>query len=78
MDHVEIDSFVKKFKLLWGAGYDTTLNFESKLGEMHINLSCKVGRIIPLPSTPSSANESTAKYRKPIIFPSPSASESLP
>ena len=35
---------------------------------MHINLNCKVGRIIPPPSTPSSANGSTAKYRSPSYF----------
>ena len=63
MVHCEIDSFVNKFKLLWRAGYDTSLSLESKLGEVHINLSCKVGRSIPPPSS-----RITPKYRSPSYF----------
>ena len=42
MEDVEIDSFLKKFKMLRNAGYDASLNFESKLGEVFISLNCKV------------------------------------
>ena len=43
----EIDSFVKKFKLLRSSGYDASLNLECKLGEVYVTLNCKVGRSIP-------------------------------
>ena len=63
MGHAKIDSFVNKFKLLWRAGYDASLSLESKLGEVHLNLSCKVGRSIPPPSSPIAP-----KYRSPSYF----------
>ena len=64
MAQCEIDSFVKKFKLLWSAGYDSSLNLESKLGEVYVTLNCKVGRSIPPPTSPISP----AKYRSPSYF----------
>ena len=59
----EIDSFVKKFKLLWSAGYEASLNLESKLGEVNVTLNCKVGRTIPPPSS-----RFTSKYKNPSYF----------
>ena len=59
----EIDSFVKKFKLLRSAGYDTSLKIECKLGEVYVKLNCKVGTTIPPPSSPF-----TAKYRSPSYY----------
>ena len=49
MDRIEIDSFVNKFRALCDAGYNASLNLESKLGEVFVNLSCKVGRTTPPP-----------------------------
>ena len=45
----EIDSFVKKFKSLWAAGHQASLSFESKVGEVCVNLSCNFGRNLPPP-----------------------------
>ena len=64
MAGVEIDSFVKKFKSLFSAGHYATLNLDSKLGEVEINLSCKVGRSTPPPScTPFTTFGFGPKYR---------------
>ena len=52
MAEIEIDSFVRKFKLLWAAGHDAVLSLDSKLGAIHIDLNCKIGRIVPPPATP--------------------------
>ena len=65
MEDVEIDSFVKKFKMLRSVGYDATLNLESKLGEVFITLNCKVGRVLPPPSTPTSV---VSKHRSPSYY----------
>ena len=65
MEDVEIDSFVKKFKMLRSVGYDATLNLESKLGEVFITLNCKVGRVLPPPSTPTSV---VFKHRSPFYY----------
>ena len=51
MEYGEIDNFVKKFKELRSAGYDAKLNLESKLGEVFVSLNCKVGRILPPPTS---------------------------
>ena len=69
MKCAEIDSFVNKFKRLWSGGFDASLNFESKLGEVFISLNCKVGRILPPPSTPlpnvtSKGRRSPSYYRR--------------
>ena len=52
MVDVEIDSFVRKFKLLRDGGYKASLSLDTELGEVQISLSCKVGRIAPPPSSP--------------------------
>ena len=76
MDHVELDSFIKKFKSLWLSGYDASLNIESKLGDVQVSLSCKVGRPAPppLPTTPhymfcdsgQKARRSPSYYRRQV------------
>ena len=65
MDDAEIDSFVRKFKLLRGAGIDASLNLESKLGEVFISLNCKVGRVSPPPDAPTNA---PSKPRSPSYY----------
>merc|ERR1712045_583031 len=52
--------------MLRNAGYDASLNFESKLGEVFISLNCKVGRLLPPPTTPSpvSKQRSPSYYRR--------------
>ena len=47
MAHIEIDSFVSKFKHLWNLGLDANLNIESKAGKAFIQL--KVGLGCPPP-----------------------------
>ena len=66
--HAEIDSFVKKFKSLWNAGFHATLNLESMLGEVNVSLNCKVGRVVPPPSSPSMFSVSSPRYRSPSYF----------
>ena len=68
MDRVEIDSFVKKFKALCDAGYYASLNLESKLGEVYVNLSCKVGRTTQPPYTPPACFDTVPKYRSPSYY----------
>ena len=65
MDDGEIDNFVKKFKMLRGAGYDASLNLESKLGEVYISLSCKVGRVLSPSTTPTCV---VTKRRSPSYY----------
>ena len=68
MDHMELDSFIKKFKVLWMSGYDASLSMDSKLGDVQVSLSCKVGRPAPPPpSTPQcmSCNSSQPSRRSP-------------
>ena len=65
MEDVEIDSFLKKFKMLRNAGYNASLNFESKLGEVFISLNCKVGRLLPPPTSPASV---VSKQRSPSYY----------
>ena len=60
----EINSFVQKFKLLRDAGLEASLSLETKLGEVEISLSCKVGRILPPPQSPSSSS----RYRSPSYY----------
>ena len=70
MDRAEIDSFVNKFKALCDAGYNASLNLESKLGEVFVNLSCKVGRTTPPPFTPPAPTpvDAVSKYRSPSYY----------
>ena len=68
MAGVDIDSFVNKFKSLWSAGHNATLNIESKLGEVEISLRCKIGRSSPPPSTPFSSFGLSPKYRSPSYY----------
>ena len=69
MADVELSSFVKKFQSLRRSGYDASLNIESKLGEIFITLSCKVGRDIPPPSPPSpSMPINVSRNRSPSYF----------
>ena len=58
----EINSFVQKFKLLRDAGLEASLSLETKLGEVEISLSCKVGRILPPPQSPSSISGTEAHH----------------
>ena len=69
MVNAEIDSFVVKFKSLWAAGYKATLSLESCMGEVVINLNCKVGRNEP-PTTPSPSYAMAASrtYRSPSYY----------
>ena len=70
MDNTEIDSFVRKFKLLRDAGYEASLNLKSSLGEVEISISCKVGRINPPPppSPPSQLASNRQKKRSPSYY----------
>ena len=69
MADIELDSFVRKFKLLRDAGYEASLSFNTSLGEVHINLSCKVGRVVPPPpSPPAQMVSSSQKYRSPSYY----------
>ena len=68
MADVQIESFLNHFKLLWGAGEEASLKIESKLGEISLSLSCKVGRIAPPSPVPSQAFNSRKKYRSPSYF----------
>ena len=68
MADVELSSFVKKFQCLRRSGYDASLNVESKLGEIFITLSCKVGRDIPPPSSPPSTHATISRNRSPSYF----------
>ena len=49
-NNVEIDSFTEKFKLLRDAGFEASLSFDNKLGEVSISLYCKVGIVSSPPS----------------------------
>ena len=70
MADIKIDSFVRKFKLLRGAGVEASLNVETKLGEVCISLSCKIGRDIlpPTPKSPTDATATSRKYRSPAYY----------
>ena len=68
MADVEFSSFVKKFQCLRHSGYDASLNVESKLGEIFVTLSCKVGRDIPPPSSPPSTHATISRNRSPSYF----------
>ena len=68
MADLQIESFLNHFKLLWGAGEEASLKIESKLGEISLSLSCKVGRIAPPSPVPSQAFNSREKYRSPSYF----------
>ena len=66
MDYGEIDNLVNKFKELWIAGYDAKLNLESKLGKVFVSLNCKVGRILPPPT--SRLSSVAPKCRSPSYY----------
>ena len=68
-DVMEIENFVRQFKMLWSSGQEAKLTLETKLGEVWINLNCKVGRIIP-PMTPSPPLPPTKckAYRSPSYY----------
>ena len=67
-DVMEIENFVRQFKMLWSSGQEAKLTLETKLGEVWINLNCKVGRIIP-PMTPSPLPPTKCKaYRSPSYY----------
>ena len=66
---IKLDNFVKQFQCLQSSGYDASLNVESKLGEMFITLSCKVGRTVPPPTFPLAPFAViTPKTRNPSYF----------
>ena len=62
----EIESFVRKFKLLRSAGIEASLSLETKLGEVSISLNCKVGRDVlpPPPLVTSKSYRSPSYYRR--------------
>ena len=43
----QTQKFIDHFKSLWGAVYEASLNFESKVGEISISLNCKDERSSP-------------------------------
>ena len=64
MADAEIESFVKKFKLLRGAGMEASLKLETKLGEVFISINCKVGRDMPPPTLSPAAHVNPSKIRR--------------
>ena len=64
MANMEIDQFVNQFKLLRDAGMESSLNLETKLGEVFISLNCKVGRNLP-PPLKSPVVTARKTYRSP-------------
>ena len=72
MASTEIDSFVQKFKLLRNAGFEASLQFETKLGEVWISISCKVGRdVMPPPMPPPSSSQfvvASKLHRSPSYY----------
>ena len=53
MVNEEIDFIVANFKSLLGIGHEASLKLECKLGEVWMNLSCKVGRNEPPLTVPA-------------------------
>lgn len=47
MAHIEIDSFVQKFKNLWHAGLKASLNVDAENGEASVTLKADLGYIPP-------------------------------
>lgn len=47
--HFEIDNFVIKFKNLWSAGLDATLNIESNAGQAFVILKLGLERPSQIP-----------------------------
>ena len=68
MANIEIDSFIKQFKLLRIAGVEALLSLETKLDEVMISLNCKVGRSIPPPQPRMQTVCSNKKYRSPSYY----------
>ena len=68
MADTEIDSFVKKFKLLRGAGMQASLTLETKLGEVFISINCKVSRDVPPPKLSPATAVNPSKHRSPSYF----------
>ena len=66
MAHVEVESFVRKFRVLWNAGYNASLKLESNLGELSVNLNCSFGRSTPPPSSPLVVTGNQRKYCKTV------------
>ena len=48
MAHIEVDSFVTKFKNLWSAGFKATLTIEAVNGEASVHLMSSLGALQPL------------------------------
>ena len=71
MVNEEIDFIVANFKSLLGIGHEASLKLECKLGEVWMNLSCKVGRNEPpltVPAPKCDVNVSRKKNRSPSYF----------
>ena len=49
MAFIEIDSFVAKFKTLWHAGLEASLNIEAENGKAYVTLKAGLGHIPPPP-----------------------------
>ena len=47
MAHIEVDSFVTKFKYLWHSGFKTSLIIEAENGEALVTLKSNLGVIHP-------------------------------
>ena len=47
MAHIEVDSFVTKFKNLWSAGFKATLTIEAVNGEASVHLMSSLGALQP-------------------------------
>ena len=71
MVNEEIDFIVANFKSLLGIGHEASLKLECKLGEVWMNLSCKVGRNEPpltVPAPKCDVNVSRKNHRSPSYF----------
>ena len=64
MANVEVDNFVRKFQLLLSAGHEAALDVKCNMGEVTINLQCKIGRNVPPPTHYSGENQNNGIFVK--------------
>ena len=62
MAHYEIDSFISKFKYLWGAGFEASLTLEAKKGEASVTLKAGLG--FPFPPPPFGQKRGPSYWRR--------------